>query len=537
MPFMTKDLSKNIMKRSRLCNKYLNNNNEENRKLYAQQRNYCVSLLRKTKKVYYENLDEKKVSDNKLFWKTVKPPLSEKFNARERISLIENGEIVKTQKGTADAFNNFFGNIVKNLNISQYSDFDPIIENVKDPTLKAILKYKKHPSILAIRTKCNRNGIFNFREVSFKEIETEIRLLKLNKASQYSGIPSKIIKENSDIFANIICESVNNSIKSSIFPSCLKHADVTPLHKKCNKSLKVNYRPVYILPILSNVFERSMFKQMSSFFDDIFSKYQYGFRKGFSTQQCLLALLEKWKRFVDRGKVFGALLTDLSKAFDCLNHDLLIAKLKAYGFSLPALRLIHDYLLNRKQRTGINNSYSTWVEIVFGVPQGSILGPLLFNIFHADLFFIANSMVIANYADDNMPYATANDIDSLLVSLEEASKSLFTWFDNNLMKSNADKCHLLVSSNEKVTIKIGSHEISNTNCKKVLGVHLDSCLSFHYHVSEICALARVTSCMSLSKKRSLMNAFLTHSLTIAHLFGCAIVARITIKSIDFMKDV
>ena len=188
-----------------------------------------------------------------------------KFNVRERINLSKNGVNMNTEKGTADVFNNFFGNIVKNLNISQYSDFDPIIENVKDPTLKAILKYEKHPSILAIRTKCNRNGAFSFKEVSFKEIETEIRLLKLNKASQYSDIPTKIIKENSDIFSNFICESINNSIKSSIFPSCLKHADVTPLHKKCNKSLKENYRPVSILPILSKVFERSMFKQMSSF--------------------------------------------------------------------------------------------------------------------------------------------------------------------------------------------------------------------------------------------------------------------------------
>ena len=131
MPFITKDLSRNIMKRSRLRNKYLNNNNGENRKLYSQQRNYCVSLLRKTKKVYYENLDERKVSDNQFFWKTEKPSLSEKFNARERISLIENGEIVKTEKGTAEVFNNFFGNIVRNLNISLYSDFDPITVNVK----------------------------------------------------------------------------------------------------------------------------------------------------------------------------------------------------------------------------------------------------------------------------------------------------------------------------------------------------------------------------------------------------------------------
>ena len=137
-------------------------------------------------------------------------------------------------------------------------------------------------------------------------------------------------------------------------------------------------------------------------------------------------MLEKWKRSIDRGKVFGALLKDLSKSFDCLNHDLLIAKLNAYGFSLPALRLIHDYLLNRKQRTRVNNSYSTWVEIVFGVPQGSILGPLLFTIFLADLFFVANSMDIANYANENMPYATANDIDSLIDSLEKASKPLFT---------------------------------------------------------------------------------------------------------------
>ena len=126
---------------------------------------------------------------------------------------------------------------------------------------------------------------------------------------------------------------------------------------------------------------------------------------------------------VYRGKVFGAVLADLSKALNCLNHDFLIAKLNAYGFSLPALRLIHDYLSNRKQRTRINNSYSTWMEIAFGVPQGSILGLLLFSFVLADLFFIVNSTDIANYADDNMPHATANDIDSLISSLQEAAKS------------------------------------------------------------------------------------------------------------------
>ena len=125
-------------------------------------------------------------------------------------------------------------------------------------------------------------------------------------------------------------------------------------------------------------------------------------------------------------------------------------------------------------------------KLYWGVPQGSILGPHLFIIFLADLFFVVNSTDIANYADDNTPYATANDTDSLIASLEEASKSLFTWFDNNPMKSNADKCYIFVSSNEKVTIKIGSHEIANTKLEKLLGVHLDSGLSFDYHIiSEI----------------------------------------------------
>ena len=122
------------------------------------------------------------------------------------------------------------------------------------------------------------------------------------------------------------------------------------------------------------------------------------------------------------------------------------------------------------------------METVLGVSQGSILGPFLFNIFLANLFFIVNSMDIANYADDNTPYATANNIDSLIASLEEASKPLCTWFDNNLMKSNTDKCHLLVCSNEKVTVKIGSHEIANTKHEKPLGVYLDSGLSFDYHI-------------------------------------------------------
>ena len=186
---------------------------------------------------------------------------------------------------------------------------------------------------------------------------------------------------------------------------------------------------------------------MSVFFLNIFNKQQYGFRKGYNTQQCLLQMLEKWKRSVDEGKVFGALLTDLSEAFDCLDHELLIAKLNAYGFSLPSLGLINDYLSNRRKRTRIGNSFSDWFEAIHGVPQGSILGPLLFNIFLADLFLVLKDVDTANFAGDNTPFKSTNNIDDLIDSLEKASSSLFKWFKDNKFKGNLVECHLLVSTN------------------------------------------------------------------------------------------
>ena len=299
--------------------------------------------------------------------------------------------------------------------------------------------------------------------------------LDTTKAYQDTDMPTKILKENADIFSDFLFAYYNASVvKTSKFPSILTLADIIPVFKKGDKECKNNGRPVSVLPNVSKIFERIIFRQISNYIESFLSKYQCGFRKGYNTQYCLLFMLERWKRAVDNGNVFGILLTDLSKAFDCL---FLLAKLHAYGFSISALRLVYSYLANKKQRTKINMSYSSWKEILFGVPQGSILGPLLFNFFLCDMLFELSQTDFASYADDNTPYAEADNIDEVITILESESIQLFKWFSDNQMKANKDKCHLVISHNEKVSMNI-----ENTSSEKLLGITIDSKLNFKEHL-------------------------------------------------------
>ena len=219
--------------------------------------------------------------------------------------------------------------------------------------------------------------------------------------------------ENCDIISPFVTNIINDCKCKSDFPSALKLADVTPTHKKDERVIKGNYRPVSILPPVSKVFERNMYDQIYSYIDKYLSPFLFGFRKGFSTQHCLMIMINKWNKAMDQGKFAGSLLTDLSKAFDCLNHELLIAKLEAYGFDNESLEYVYSYLSDRKQRTKINISLSEWANITTGVPQGSILGHLLFNIYINDMFYFANKSDLANYADDTTPYTIDTAVGSL----------------------------------------------------------------------------------------------------------------------------
>ena len=275
--------------------------------------------------------------------------------------------------------------------------------------------------------------------------------------------------------------------------------------------MKDNYRPISILPSVSKVFERQMYNQIYSYMSKYLSPFLGGFRKDYSTQQCLTVMIESFKKAFDKRLLAGAILTDLSKAFDCLKHDFLIAKLNAYGFDNSSLKFILSYLSKRKHRTKVNNSYSSWSEVKTGIPQGSMLGPLLFNIYLNDTFLFIGKNDITKYADDNTPYATECDIDELLTTLKKDIDILLKWFHDNY-----DKCHLLVSNHgQDISLMIGKELIKGSKSVKLLGIIIDNKLNFTEHVTKVCdkisqklhILARVATYMNTDKLRILMKAF------------------------------
>jgi hypothetical protein len=219
----------------------------------------------------------------------------------------------------------------------------------------------------------------------------------------------------------------------------MKKAEISPIFKKKDDMLKDNYRPISILSVFSKVFETIVADQLMAYYRTIFNDMLCAYRKKYGTQHVLIKLIDSWKQALDDDKFVGTVLMDLSKAFDCMPHGLLIAKMNAYGLSNDACKFMSSYLSERYQRVKISNEKSSWMPLLKGIPQGSCLGPFLFNVFMNDIFFFIELCDLTNYADDNTIDIIATSVETVLSALRQDTENAIKWFVDNFMQVNPSK--------------------------------------------------------------------------------------------------
>ena len=224
-----------------------------------------------------------------------------------------------------------------------------------------------------------------------------------------------IIRDANEVICPYLASGINVVIHNCYIPDTLKEADVSAIHKNGDQCQKLNYRPISVLPNKSKIIERIMNEQIIQYFAGILSPLLSGVRQGYNTQYAMFRVFEIWEKCLDMSGTIGPILMDLSKAYDCISYDLLIAKIEACGFHRNALKLVYSLLTHRMQRVQIGSTYSSAKQISIGIPQGSVLGPLLFSIFINDLFLIEKESDISHFADDTTIYACDTSIEAVII--------------------------------------------------------------------------------------------------------------------------
>ena len=491
--FMSKSLRKAIMTRSALRNKYIKNKTPFNRNNYKKQRNICVSLRTKAIKDVFSKASSNVNKNSKPFFNLIKPYLTDKGAlCSSDITLLENGELISKDELLVEIFNEYYINIIKYSSGKPPSDItDNYGSNNMDNLIDHILQqYEAHPSIVKINKLDIRLDSFTFNEVSNEEVLKLLKDVNPKKSVGIDTIPPFFVKLAADLLAKPFTDLINQSIRECVFPSKAKIAAVLPFFKNIDRVVKKNYRPVSILSAFSKNFEKILKNQVVPYFDKCLSLFISAYRKHYGTQHVLIRLIEEWKQNLDSDKIVGAILMDLSKAFDCIPHDLLIAKLHAYGFDRKALKQIFSYLKGRRQAVKLNGVYSTFLTLLAGVPQGSILGPILFNIFINDIFLFIHDCNLHGYADDQTISAFADTLQNLKIKLCAGADIAIEWMEINKMIVNPSKFQGIVLSKSKKTIKtifdVSDRQIESEDCVKLLGITVDDKLSFNKHISKLC---------------------------------------------------
>ena len=325
------------------------------------------------------------------------------------------------------------------------------------------------------------------------ELAREINRLAPNKSPGLDELPPKIIKHTSDLIIKPLTSIFNRSFSEGIFPQGLKQAKIIPIYKKNEHYKPGNYWPISLLNIFSKLLEKLMHKRVYDFLNkfEMLYEYQFGFRKGFSTNYALTEILENLRLDLEAGNFVIGTYLDLSKAFDTVNHDILLYKLNYYGVRGHVQKWFASYLKNRTQITYCNKTYSHEENIKIGVPQGSVLGPLLFIIYMNDIHNCVKNARIRLFADDTNMFISHKNLKTAKNYTETALQNLKQWLVHNHLSLNIDKTCFNIFGGRKNSeyiqeIKVGPCCIKRVTCTRYLGVYIDEGLTWREHIKQVC---------------------------------------------------
>lgn len=468
-PWLTSELKIAIKRKNIIYDLYKNNSVSYD--FYKGYNNKIKNLICTSKNKYYENIIAQ--SDAKNRWKNINKLINKPRNSQTNISeIVTDKKVITDQNEICDALNNHFSNIGQNManSIPQRND----------------LNYKNYLGN-------EHSKYFKFFPITEIEVVKAINQCKKTKKSPLLEVPSYIYKKITDLIKFPITIIFNKSIESGCFPDKLKVAKVIALFKGGEQNKLSNYRPISLLPWLSKVFERIIHKRMCNFLKKykLLNESQFGFRKGKSTSDALHNIINSIYNSLNKKESIISVYLDFAKAFDCVDHDILINKLQVYGFRGTELNWFRSYLSNRMQFVHYNGHISTHEKVIKGVPQGSVLGPLLFIIFINDIFRISDTPCITCFADDSTLVISNKNILQLEISTNIILSKLYRWLCANKLKLNINKTKYTIFSNKKILInpiiKINEQIIERTACTKLLGIDIDQSLNFSKHISKVCS--------------------------------------------------
>jgi hypothetical protein len=476
-PWITKGLLTSIRKKGKLFKIFKNTLHTADYNKYKFYRDTINSLLRKSKKQYHKNYFLQHANNIKKTWKGINNLLHRQGNMKvSDISLNINGKLFTDQNIVVDKMNKYFINVADNL----AKEIPQPNSNFQD--------YLVNP---------NEHSIY-LTEISPDEINKIIKNLGLNKAGDIYGNTTNLVKLGGPVLIQILTVLFNKSLDQGVFPSALKTSKVVPIHKGDSIFTVSNYRPISLLPIFSKILEKLMYTRIIDFIKryNILYENQFGFQEGMSTEYAINALVNNIVQCLQNKETGYCILLDFAKAFDTVNHQILLKKLNYYGIRGPALKWMTSYLSDRMQCTEIGDTQSELDYVRCGVPQGSILGPLLFLLYINDIVFSSNVFKFNLFADDTSLFYSNNNKNEATEVINSELAKISDWLAANKLSLNVGKSKLLIFDNKRkqndnvengntINITLNGQNLKEVDNAKYLGVLIDNKLNWTHQINAI----------------------------------------------------